>query len=268
MEEEVSAPVIRTLLERFSRDRIIKRRLPRQFGSREIYVSPDSALQYWKRDLSSVAPALFDFANKLVRPGDVVWDIGANVGLFAFCAAACTGKAGKVLAVEPDPWLGALLRRSAEIPADASPVTVLSVATAEHSGIVEFNIASRGRSSNFVSGAGAHEHGGSRSSFPVVAVTFDWLAEQFGQPSIIKIDVEGMELSVLRGAAKVLESRPILILEVLYKHRAEVGRMLMDLGYRLAGTDLQFLPPILDSLPLEMVALPTDSRVTVLAGGI
>ena len=43
--------------------------------------------------------------HEMVRPGDVVWDIGANVGLFAFAAANRAGSSGQVIAVEPDLWL-------------------------------------------------------------------------------------------------------------------------------------------------------------------
>jgi FkbM family methyltransferase len=49
-----------------------------------------------------------------VRPGSVVWDIGASVGLFSFSAAALAGPGGFVLAIEPDVWLAHLLARSAQ----------------------------------------------------------------------------------------------------------------------------------------------------------
>ena len=81
----------------------MQRRLPKVFGGAPILVSPDSALAFWKRDLGSVDPYLLSMARELVRPGMVVWDIGANVGLFAFAAAALG--APQVLAVEPDIWL-------------------------------------------------------------------------------------------------------------------------------------------------------------------
>jgi FkbM family methyltransferase len=244
--------MFRTMVERFSRNRILKRRLPPAFGSRAIYVSPDSALRFWGHDISRVASELFVLAGKLVRPGDIVWDAGANVGLFSFAAAAKAGATGKVLAIEPDPWLGTLLRRSAaEVVSDAAPVDVLNVAVSDRSGILEFNIAKRGRSSNFVSGFGSTQAGGPRSSFPVVAVTLDWLSEHSGSPAIIKIDVESMEHLVLRGASAVLRSRPVIITEVGQEHMPEVSELLK--GYRLLDTELR---PIVGGCPFNIIAVP------------
>ena len=72
--------VLRELLKRISRRVVLQRRLPNAFGAVPILVSPDSALAYWKRDLDRVDPYLLSMARELVRPGMMVWDIGANVG--------------------------------------------------------------------------------------------------------------------------------------------------------------------------------------------
>jgi hypothetical protein len=90
---------VRALAERFSRGRVLKRQLPARFGGAPIFVSPDAALRFWRKDLAKCDPPLFDAADELVRPGDVVWDVGANVGLFTFAAAARAGATGRVLAV-------------------------------------------------------------------------------------------------------------------------------------------------------------------------
>jgi precorrin-6B methylase 2 len=56
---------------------------------------------------------LLAIAKELIKPGMVLWDIGANVGAFTMAAAYMAGKVGKVLAIEPDSWLTSLIRRSA-----------------------------------------------------------------------------------------------------------------------------------------------------------
>jgi hypothetical protein len=59
-------------------------------------------------------PFLYRMADSLIRTGDSVWDVGANVGLFSFCAGFAAGSGGSVLAIEPDLILCRLLRKSYE----------------------------------------------------------------------------------------------------------------------------------------------------------
>ena len=249
---DLSATRIRSWVERISRNRVVKRRMPAAFGSRTVYVSASASPQFWKRDLSGVAPELFRLADLLVKPGDVVWDVGANIGLFSFAAAARAGASGSVLAIEPDPWLGALLRRSAgESNHDAAPVTVLNLAISDRIGMLQFNVAERGRASNFLSGFRSTHAGVSGISFPVMAVPLDQLADHFPLPSLIKIDVEAMEHVVLAGAQQLLRFRPTIVTEVDPEHLEEVSRMLA--GYRLLTSELQ---PFVGDNPFSIVALP------------
>src|SRR6266849_8056860 len=112
--------IMRRLLKTISRDVVLRRRLPAEFGKVAILVSPNCALAYWRRNIASVDPYLLSMVRELVRPGMAVWDIGANVGLFTFAAA---GLGAQVLAVEGDTWLANLLHRSVAI--NHLPVTVL-----------------------------------------------------------------------------------------------------------------------------------------------
>jgi hypothetical protein len=105
---------LRHLAERFSRGVILRRHLPKQFQSLPLYVSPEAGLRYWRWGVETADPMLFRMVRELVRPGSVVWDVGANVGLFSFSAAALAGPGGFVLAIEPDVWLAHLLARSAQ----------------------------------------------------------------------------------------------------------------------------------------------------------
>jgi len=245
-------PMLRTMLERLSRNWVLKRRLPADLGSRQVYVSPDAALRFWRRGLESADPVLFRLARHFVEPGAIVWDVGANVGLFSFASAALAGESGRVVSVEADSWIAGLLRRSARPFPGHAPVTVVNAAVSDRVTLLDFNVAQRGRCSNFVSGFGTTQTSGSRASFPVIAVTLDWLAERFPKPNVLKVDIEGMDYLALRGAKDVLKNRPVIISEIQSSEAAEVEGLLAEYGYRFFNTDLQ---PVHD-LPYDTVAIP------------
>lgn len=227
--------LVRRLVEHLSRERILVRRLPRVFGRRKIYVSPDSALSYWKRDLSPLGYDLFSFAERFVHEDDTVWDIGANVGLFAFAAAHAAGITGQVLALEPDPFCVSLLRRTANELEGESHVEILPLAVDEKVELATLAIADRGRSSNHLSFLpGRSQAGGSRQEFSVMTVTLDWLLERRSRPDVLKIDVEGAEDRVLAGAQRLLaEARPLCLCEVGEPAVASVTRTFDEKGYAL-----------------------------------
>lgn len=196
-------------------------------------------------------PLLFKLVRQFVKPGAIVWDIGANVGLFSFAAAALAGESGLVLAIEPDPWLASLMNRtsSSRVPGHA-PVSVLSVAISNCLCINQLHIARRGRASNFVTGTVRSETGGDRQAVSVPTVTLDWIAQSFPPPTIIKIDVEGMEHLVLAGAHTVLTHQPIVLAEVAEENKGDIQKLLNT--YRFFMTDMRPATGI----PNNLVALP------------
>lgn len=227
--------MIRSLLEKLSRGRVVRRRLPPEHGGHALYVSPEAAMKLWRRDLGAVDPFLLRMAGEQVRPGMTVWDIGANVGLFAFAAAFAAGPSGRVLAVEADGWLAGLIERSArEAPASYAPVEVKAAAVSDAPGTVTFCIAERGRAGNHLeSVAGSTQTGGTREVVQVPAVTLDSLLDG-STPHLVKIDVEGAELLCLRGAERLLgEVRPVVICEVSAENAGEAGAILRRHGYTL-----------------------------------
>lgn len=139
--------MIQRMLRRISRDVVLRRRLPSEFNNAVVLVSPGSALAYWKMDLMSVDPFLLSMVRKLVRPGMIVWGIGANVGLFAFAAAALDAQ---VLAVEGDTWLANLLYRSVGL--NGLPVTVLPAAVSDSNGVSRLRLSAQGRAANSLNG--------------------------------------------------------------------------------------------------------------------
>lgn len=227
--------MIRALLEKLSRGRVVRRRLPPEHGGHALYVSPEAAMKLWRRDLAAVDPFLLKMAAEQVRPGMTVWDVGANVGLFAFAAAFAARPSGRVLALEADGWLAGLVERSArEAPAGYAPVEVKAAAVSDAVGTVTFCIAERGRAGNHLEAvAGSTQTGGTREVLQVPAVTLDSLLER-STPHLVKIDVEGAELLCLRGAERLLgEIRPAVICEVSEENAAGVGEILHRHGYTL-----------------------------------
>lgn len=228
----------RTLVERLSRNIVFTRHLPADLGRAPIVVSPGAALSLALPRLNS---DLFDFAREFVKPGSVVWDLGANVGLFSIAAAQRAGSTGKVIAVEADIWLATLLRKSSTLqPASTAHIQVLPIAVSDSLGIASFNIAKRGRASNFLTvSTGSTQTGGVRETVSVLTVTADWLLDQgVPAPDVLKIDVEGAENYVLRGAQRVIsEVRPILLCEVRERSRGVVTENLLRHGYTLFDWD-------------------------------
>jgi FkbM family methyltransferase len=190
----------------------------------------------------------------------VVWDIGANLGLFSFAAAVATGPSGRVLAIEPDALLVRLLRRSAAANHGQAPVEVLPVAVAEDLGVARFNIGRRNRSTSHLEGFGTTQTGGIRTTELVPTVTLDWLAAHFPMPAVVKIDVEAAELEVLTGGATVLRARPTIICEVAGCNAVPAGELLVAHGYTLydgSRTAAQRIP--VDVAPPDTLAV-SDSR--------
>lgn len=227
----------RTLLERFSRGRVLRRRLSADFGSVPILVSPDASLRFWKSRLES---DLFEFAREFVLPGSVVWDVGANVGLLSVAAAQRAGASGKVIAVEPDIWLAGLLRKSASMqPASSASIQVIPAAISDAPAVASFHVVRRCRAGNFLEGSGgSSQTGGVRETVSVLTITLDWLLEQAVAPSVLKIDAEGAESNILRGARRVMaEAQPVILCEVRDRTRNHVTELLLRYGYTLFDWD-------------------------------
>jgi FkbM family methyltransferase len=159
----------------------------------------------------------------LLRPGDTFVDCGANIGLWSLTAAGLVGPTGRVIAVEPNPAVAPRLERHA---ATAGNVSVVRAAVGERAGTARYDA---GATHNLgrLDPSGAQE---------VDVVALDDVVE----PPVagLKIDVEGHELGVLRGGARLLESRPWIAVELNKEHESggslaawPVHQHLTGLGY-------------------------------------
>jgi FkbM family methyltransferase len=136
---------------------------------------------------------------------DVVWDIGASVGLFGV-AAATVAEYGKVYSFEPDPDICGRLRDNVALNALAN-VEVLEIALGEREKEqILYSQGLNGRSPALV----AHDGYGDLREHSVKTVSIDALLERgdVNPAQVVKIDVEGAEVFVLRGMKKFLRESP------------------------------------------------------------
>lgn len=261
--------IARRVVERATRNWVYRRRLPQAVGGALIVVTPSAGLKYLFKPMTRIDPSLLRNATELVRANDVVWDIGANVGLFAFAAAACAGPKGRVVAIEPDTFLVRCLRRSARLqPETSAPVTVVSAAVASEISLREFTIASRSRASNAMRGYGQTVMGAPSESQTVVALNLDWLASRLPPPNVIKCDVEGAEAEVFAGQTKILsEIRPAIICEVSRTAAAQMTKILSENGYVLYDGEKPLSADTrIDRTSWNTVAIPKESDADYLSG--
>ena len=164
-----------------------------------------------------------------VRPGDTVYDVGANIGYHSLHAFKAAGPNGTVYSFEPNPpdfaALGLCIQSN-----NLANVRALGVAVADKPGRVRFATFDEPGISHIqrdTSPVGA-------PTIEVEAVAIDDLVYNKGlrPPRFIKIDVEGGELAVLRGAQEVLaDCGPTIVSEVWNGNSTEVMDLLAHCGY-------------------------------------
>ena len=151
-----------------------------------------------------------------LRPGDVVLDVGANIGFLTVLAAHLVGPAGRVVAFEPVPANARLVRRNAALNRQ-SQVEVVQAAVGDRDGTGTLVLA---RYAGGAALAEADTPPDACGELAVELVTLDrWLAAGAarlpGPVRLLKVDVEGAEPAVLRGAAGLLAAgQPLVLLEV------------------------------------------------------
>lgn len=150
---------------------------------------------------------------QFLKPGSTFVDIGANIGLMSAIASHTTGQSGKVIAIEPNPETISILRENLLLNA-CTNVQILEVGLAAEAGeAVLFE-------NRHVNRGGASLINQSRICDPlnrshdVQLSTLDEVCKN-EQIALVKIDVEGFELEVLKGGANTLRrDRPVIIVEV------------------------------------------------------
>jgi FkbM family methyltransferase len=164
------------------------------------------------------------FAHHL-KPADVVYDIGAHVGLYALISSDKVGPAGRVYAFEPFPKNVAYLRQHIELN-HLSNCTVIQAAVSESSGFRLFDPGDH-------SAAGHFSETGGVSVRTLSLDEFVLSSHNERPPSMIKINAEGAEMEVLKGARRTIAKFAPLIFASTHSaglHR-ECHEFLLSAGY-------------------------------------
>jgi FkbM family methyltransferase len=167
-----------------------------------------------------------------VRPGMVVWDIGANVGFYTLAFSRAVGDAGSVVAFEPLGSNVAYLVSHVRLN-KLDNVTIIQAAVSEVAGLISFTIGAHSSMGRIVENTAYR--------IPAIAVDEYMNSQPQAAPDLIKIDVEGAEAFVLRGARRLLQQKSPEIWLALHGSRAmaDCTDILLAAGYsifRLDGT--------------------------------
>lgn len=171
-----------------------------------------------------------DTIMQTVQPGQVIYDIGANIGYISLLLAKLTSaKAGGIVhAFEPAPNAFRQLNTNMQLNQDL-PISAYQVALSNFSGIAAFSFFDY----DVVSRLGDHtEKFADAKKTNVMVETMDTYIEKFNiaPPDFIKMDVEGAEMDVLKGMENTLKTHhPTMLIET-HSLEEESGKYTIDLG--------------------------------------
>jgi FkbM family methyltransferase len=176
---------------------------------------------YW---LGTYEAELQAATKNLVDPGDIVYDIGANIGFMTLLFAKRSGPKGHVYAFEALPTNIDRLLHNVKINGYQDRVTVIQAAVLDQSGEAELLI---GPSTGMgkVTGSAGRSSVEYQESIRVEGLSIDDFVENSGipLPNIIKIDIEGGEILALPGMINLLkEHHPVLVIECLENDDCEL----------------------------------------------
>ncbi|MEW6594378.1 MAG: FkbM family methyltransferase [Thermodesulfobacteriota bacterium] len=162
----------------------------------------------------------------LVGPGMTIYDVGANAGFYTLAFSRLVGAGGKIYAFEPFAENAANILMHIRLNGCRNTV-LYQAAVSDQEGFSSFH----------VSESNAMGHLDREGAYRVPTVTLDALIRTFDLPvpDIVKVDVEGAETAVLRGACNLLEMHRTVWLIALHsdRQRLNCGRILGEYGYRI-----------------------------------
>jgi FkbM family methyltransferase len=200
-----------------------------------------------KRELPVVTPhfeeATRRFLFDALPEGGVMVDVGAHVGTITLPAAQHVGPRGHVHAVEPTPRTAEILEQNIRAN-DLDNITVHHCAAGESSATVEFHLMDY----SYLNGMAGHPLGREVETVPVAVRPLDEIVD--GPVDVVKIDVEGNELDVLRGMPRIIDGNPGLVFCIEWN----------PLAMRSAGAEPLALLNVLEGYGFEVTAVVDEAN--------
>ncbi len=176
-----------------------------------------------------------EIIRRFVRRGDTCVDVGANVGAVTFALAQRAGSAGRVFSFEPGPPTFERLKNNLALnPQLHATITPIRRGLADLPGTLHWQECAHNR--------GNAELGDSGVAVEVTTLDTFAASSHFPRLDFLKIDVEGMEFEVLKGAQATLQQfHPVIYFETMYEFEKRRGfdvftsieNFLAELGYAL-----------------------------------
>jgi FkbM family methyltransferase len=211
-----------------------------------------------------------EFVRRFLRPGMTVLDVGAHNGLYSVQASKAIGKSGRVIAFEPSPRERGRLKWNLRVNFCGN-VRIEPCAVGSREGTAELFV-TLNDSTGCNSLRPPHEEAGPTRPLTVPLTTLDaYLARNgVGRVDFVKLDIEGGELEVLKGAEALFSRRPrpVVMAEIATKRTQQWGYRSVEICTFLAergygwfsigpGGDLSPCPPQ-DCYDDNLVAVPEE----------
>ena len=210
-------------------------------GNSRLYFNAGTNFNLFFRKNALIEPGITSNIGYLIKERFIVYDIGANIGYYTILFSQLA-KEGKVVAFEPDPVNFEYLLKNKKLNNLTNVTLVNNGVSSEMREFEFYQDITTGRTSSVETDAW-HPNATKINKLTISTTTLNEAYKIYGKPDLIKCDVEGHEVEVLRGASNVLINQPVLILEVKDDNREQVARILLDYDYRFLNAEL----PIKDS---------------------
>ena len=235
--------MIRSVLNRFAPGELVKVNL--MLGDDEnlkMFLDLKEEKDYW---LGTYEPELQFAVQSLVGRGQVIMDVGANIGFISLIFAKKIGPEGHVYAFEALPENVMRLKQNIEINDYLDRISIVEAAVQDRTGDVIF-LKGPSTGTGKVSGSAGRDSLEYMHQIEIPGISIDEFIDRQENfvPDVIKIDIEGGEVLALPGMEKTLRLiRPILFIELHGTEAAQVSwEVLNNTNYRISRMDTKFSP--------------------------